>query len=427
MPGATTPYVIKVPRHNWDGQASDARSTLQTWQWRWEAARKAGQVELDFTDVQFMEPWALAMFACFGLALRKGGIEVRVRLDAVNPANTYLEQMVLRQVVEGGGSGASVESPRADGGLAVIQTVRDAELFADRAADLIRSIDDAAADRVRYCVGEFGRNVAQHAQSSIGAVAIAQRFPELQAVQIVVCDAGRGILASLRPYYPELRTELEGLRLAVLPHTSGAATNVPYGRENMGLGLFISKEIAWRSGGSFWLISGNGLLGLMPNGELGPTRVYREIEPWDGAIVTVHLPDNAASDLQDVVAVCHELATEVQRDPTSAGLEFIDEAAELPNDVLTLQIGPIQNDLGATHEVREAQLQPALAAGALVVLDFAAVRFLTTSIAQALLSDAFRQPGSLTKLLFRNCTKATKAAVRTVAAVARASYLLRPQ
>ncbi|MBI5862920.1 MAG: hypothetical protein HZB38_00115 [Planctomycetes bacterium] len=233
---------------------------------------------------------------------------------------------------------------------------------------------------------------------------------------------------SLRPYYPELQTDLESLRLATLPHTSGAAPPRPYGRiENMGLGLFFSKEIAWRSGGSFWLASGKGLLGLTASDEHGPRRVYRTINPWPGTLAVIHLPDRASSDFADVLAVCHKLAMQFQSDATVGALEFVDASAELPDDAERIAIAPIQDDLAATHQLRTERLLPSLASGRMVALEFENVRFLSTSVGQALLSDAFRTRGSLTRLVFRNCTRATELAIRTIAAFAKAAYKRRPE
>lgn len=55
----------------------------------------------------------------------------------------------------------------------------------------------------------------------------------------------------------------EALRMAVLPHVSGVVLGGPYGAgsDNAGLGLFFCREIAWRAGGSIWLVSGDAVLG----------------------------------------------------------------------------------------------------------------------------------------------------------------------
>ncbi len=419
-------YEILVNRHNWGGACAHMRSTLMTWDWRWHTAFRHREVAIDFREVEFMEPWAIAMFACFARALQDHSSSVRVELNPANPSNVYFERIGLRTILD---SSASRAIPERDStGLCVLNSTSDAERFARLAAALIRPMDEAAADRVEYCVKEFGYNAAQHAQSRAGAVALAQRFPDSRAVQIVVCDTGRGVRASLNAPYPELRTDLEALRLAMLPRTSGAATPGPYGgAENQGLGLFFSKEIAWRTGGSFWLASGDALVGVAASEENGATRIHRKISPWNGTLAAIHLPDTAVSDFAEILEVCHELVHELERNAIGAGLDFIDDSAELPDDVLELDIGPVQNSLADVHAMRSQHLAPAVAEGRQVVLNFKGVRFLPTSIGAALLSETFRVPGVVTKLMFRNCSRPTELAIRTVAAAARVTYRRRPE
>ncbi|HQU45805.1 MAG TPA: hypothetical protein PK867_23525, partial [Pirellulales bacterium] len=62
--------------------------------------------------------------------------------------------------------------------------------------------------------------------------------------------------------YPEIQNETEAVKLAVLPHVSGAFGEGFAGSNNAGLGLFFTKEICWRSGGSFWIVSNDALLGI---------------------------------------------------------------------------------------------------------------------------------------------------------------------
>ncbi len=421
------PYVIHVDRQNWNGQAADIRSRLVTWAWPWKQAEDAGGVELDFRDIERMEPWALSMFACFGRSLRSRGLPVRACLDTARPSNQFLRDAGIEHVFEvGAASGSSSENTT---GLCGLESIRAGEEFAARAAALIQHIDEDAALRIKYCVQELTRNALQHGGADACTVAFAQRFPESGHVQVAVCDSGQGVRKSLETYYPEIVTDLEALRLAVLPRTSGAAPPTTYegsGDQNQGLGLFFTREIAWRAGGSLWLASGKALLGVRGSDENGPSRVYRTIAPWAGTLAVIHLPHQAASDFSEIITVCHQLVRDVERESIDAGLEFVDHSTEFPDDAVIIAVAPLQDDLGATEEVRGQRLVPAIRDGRQVVLDFADVRFLSTSIAQALLGQVLRTPGSLTKLTFRNCTRATQAAIRTSAALARAGYRMRP-
>ncbi len=96
--------LVKVPKRNWNGRAGDLRSTLRTWEWRWKLPGSETEVVLDFSEVQFLEPWALALFTAYGLGMKQEGASLRVHLDAGNPCNVYLEQMGLREVLATGKS-----------------------------------------------------------------------------------------------------------------------------------------------------------------------------------------------------------------------------------------------------------------------------------------------------------------------------------
>ena len=76
------------------------RSRLMTWRWLWDEAKRAGSVRLNLSDVEFMEPWALAMFTSFAITLRASDVTVEIVCDPANPSNLYLESMGLSEVVQ---------------------------------------------------------------------------------------------------------------------------------------------------------------------------------------------------------------------------------------------------------------------------------------------------------------------------------------
>ncbi|MCG3127723.1 MAG: hypothetical protein CHACPFDD_02593 [Phycisphaerae bacterium] len=408
---------IRIDRLNWNDQAGDMRSRLQTWDWRWKPARRLKRVRIDFRMVDFMEPWALAMFASFANQLRSEGCAVEVLLDESNPSNQYFRQMGLVHLVETGTSTPRWDESNHNTGLHVLASHADVGRF-------IRSVEALAAgptrdtlDTLKYGMAELSRNVVQHAQAPAGGVAIAQYFPQRHDIQIAVCDTGRGVFDSLRANYPELRSHLESLKLAVLPHVSGAAAPGPYGaQENAGLGLFFCKEICWRTGGSFWLASHDALLAVVGLQSSGRGRVYRRINEWPGTLVVLHLPDQELVGFDDLFSLCRELAAQSRREVGPAGLDFVDEASELPEGYTSVAVASFLEDVERAALTRKAQILPAIERGDHVVLDFGGARFVTQSFAHALLYEVFKTPGSLTKLVFRGCTRGTEEAIRLVAA-----------
>ncbi len=421
---------IDVPRLDWNGRATDMRSRLVTWEWFWRLPRGRTRVELDFSRVSFMEPWALAMFAAYGAQMRQSGTHVDVILDPANPANLYSEAMGLRDLILHGSS-ASAAAKWSDShqntGLHVVRDERDIAAFRRSAARLALAHCEEAADALKWAMTELSRNVIQHSGSAIGGVAIAQHFPERKALQVAIVDVGQGLKSALHNRYPELRNDMDALRLGVLPHSSGAAPAGPYGDSlrNAGLGLFTCKEIAWRAGGSFWLASGRALLGV--RGDLDsvwqsepttPAKVYRTIEPWLGAAVVVDFPVDGVADFAGITRLWQGLADEARRMPGPSGVDFVSEDVELPEGCLILKVLDFDEDVGEAERVRSEQIKPRVLAGEPTLLDFSGVRAPTQSFVHALLYETFVIPGSLLRLSFRGCTPTAREVVKAVAAYA---------
>lgn len=398
------------------------RSRLQTWDWRLKLPSWADALEIDFSSNTFIEPWALAQFTAYGLDIRnRMGIPVRAVLSHTNPANVYVSQMGLDHVLATGTSTPDWDQSSQNTGLHVIRTHQDVTRFVNSAVQLGAGPNDDTMDALKYGMAELGRNVVQHSASNIGGVAIAQYFPERNALQISICDTGQGVLSSLSRTYPEIKTNLESLKLAVLPHVSGAFQQGLYsGSENAGLGLFFGKEICWRAGGSFWLASQNALLGVTESDDAGQSRIYRRINQLNGTSVTMDLPASGVQDFGSLLQVCRNLAADARATSGNAGLDFLDTLPDL-HDLAIISVGTFTEDVEQAALVRSNQILPALQAGEMIVLDFNEVRFATQSFVHALLNDAFRVPGSLCRLSFINCSPSTEEAVRAVAAYA-ASY-----
>jgi hypothetical protein len=415
------PFRVEIPHVNLGGGGADMRTRLQTWQWRNRLPAGRNELELDFTENRFIEPWALAFFTAYALRMKQNEANVVVRLSAANPANVYVGQMGLRHVINTGTSTPDWDGSAQNTGLHVIRTHSDVTRFVNSASQLGVGPSDETIDALRYGMAELGRNVVQHSASAFGGVAIAQFFPERRAIQISICDCGQGVLAALSRTYPELKNDGESLKLAVLPHVSGAFRTGTYSAsENAGLGLFFSKEICWRSGGSFWLVSGGALLGIRGSDASGRDRIYRRIERWEGTSVTMDLPAKGVIDFSGLLHVCRTLAAQARDNAGPAGLDFLNEIPDVTG-LQVIDVGGFVEDVEEARHVRTELILPAIARGDLVILNFAGARFATQSFVHALLNDAFRVPGSLCRLSFVNCTSSTEEAIRAVAAYA-ASY-----
>lgn len=395
---------------------------LENWDWKIPSSQYDGVV-IDFTKTKFIEPWAVAMFVSHAMRLKAElNLEVTANLDLKNPANKYLSDMGLDQVLSSGRSIDHWEDSQQNTGIHVIHAHDDVTRFANSLANLNLSRHDDTADALKYCVAEIGRNVVQHAKSASGGIAMAQVFPDSETVQITVCDSGIGTLQSLSVNHPELQSDLESLKYAVLPHVSGVFRGGYFASDNAGLGLFFTKEIACRAGGTFILASGTSILYETERSSNTPNRQYRTGKGIKGTSVTVHIPIEAINDFASLLALCRELADKARSSPGRTGIDFLTELPEIEG-LEVIDVGDFNEDVGRAGQVRDAQILPAIKGGRMIVLNFAGSRFATQSFVHALLSSVFQEKGSLARLSFINCTSATEEAIRLVAAYS-ATYKL---
>lgn len=419
---ASSLFHVRVPKRNWSGNGGDARSTLMTWNWRWKFPTQFSGLHLDFSDAEFLEPWALAMFTSYALHCKSiPGFNVKLTLSPSNPSNTYISDMGICEVVETGKSVTKWDDSHQNTGLHVIHSHDDVTRFVNSAVRLGAGPDDETMDALKYSMAELGRNVVQHARCPVGGVAIAQYFPDRRAIQVSMCDTGDGILASLTRTYPELVNSLESLKLAVLPHVSGAFRHGTYSAsDNAGLGLFFTKEICWRAQGSFWLASKDALLGVKSADDSGQNRVYKKINSWKGTLVTLDFPSTGVEDFADLLSLCRTLAADARKTSGPSGVDFLTKPPDIEG-IHIIEVGGFREDVGRAAQVRDTEIRPRIERGEMVIIDFGGTRFVTQSFVHALLNDVFKIPGSLVRISFLNCTRSTEEAVRAVAAYA-ASY-----
>jgi len=424
---------IEVPHSNLDNGGADMRSRLMTWEWMSRFKQETDEVVLDFSENRFIEPWALVQYVAHLLWVRnRFQLPVRAKTDAANPANQYVRSMGIDHVLETGESTTEWDESTQNTGLHVLRTHTDVTRFVESAARLGGLLSPETLDALKYGMAELGRNVVQHAFSPIGGVAMAQFFPDAKAVQISIADRGRGLRVSLARNYPELCSDLEAAKLAILPHSSGAPELLlrmnskdelgPYSTpDNAGLGLFFCKEIAWRARGAFWLASQSALLGVTSDDQAAQHRVYRSINPWDGTSVTMHFAAQGVVDFADLLHICQNLARAARSSSGEAGLDFLEDLPE-SFDGERIRVADFLENVEQAAQVRDSKLVPCISEGRWVVLDFAEVRFATQSFVHALIYEPLRMRGGLLRLSFLHCKRATEEAVRTVAAYA-ASYL----
>ena len=234
--------------------------------WDWGRKPRGKEVIIDFRKVDFTAPWAINLFAAHALWLKEQNQhDIHLAVNHKTMAGRYLVQAGMFELL-GFPRPDGIPEP-SDSRTAPLKRIRrseDVPVFATSVMNLLQIEDEELEGAVRYSIVELLRNVVQHSHSDIGGIAMAQYYPKSGLVEIAVADYGIGVLSSLRPGYPEITNDLTALKFALLPHVSGTFRPYAYASmsDNAGLGLFFIKEIATRSGGGFFLGSGDALVDL---------------------------------------------------------------------------------------------------------------------------------------------------------------------
>lgn len=150
------------------------------------------------------------------------------------------------------------------------------------------------AEPIRYIVDELVRNVLEHASSPHGAMVAAQYYPKSNSIKIGVADTGVGIKASLSHAHPT-SSDLQALRLALMPGITGTTPKEGGTARNAGAGLFFIKSIAHANHSFFVLYSGTGFYKLLKKNKntlpfdpfLDHHTQYYNLPPWQGTVVGV--------------------------------------------------------------------------------------------------------------------------------------------
>jgi anti-sigma regulatory factor (Ser/Thr protein kinase) len=413
------PFIITPP-----GELGDKSLVPFFKGWNWQLD-PLGEVVFDFSRVEFLAPWAITLFGLHALWLRDHHHNaVKLWLDPQTQAGRYLVQAGIFELLDlprptGIGDLPEARTVR----LSRIKTSQDVPAFAKRVMDVLQIGDEEIEGAVQYSLIELLRNVVQHSGSQIGGVSMCQYYPNTGIVEIVVADTGVGILSTLKRRYPEIPTDLSGVKFAMLPHVSGTFSHHAYNRmaENAGLGLFFIKEIASRAGGGFFLGSNSALADIWGNmaGTLGKKYQVASKGGWPGTFALVQLRKDSIDEFDSLLSVCRELAAQARKDPSEVALDFIEEVPDI-SGLTVIRIRDFEEDVDAAARVRDTMVLPTLARGEMVVLDFSGIKAATQSFVHACMYKVLRdRPETRFALSIAGCSDATREAIRAVAAYAK--------
>lgn len=269
----------------------------------------AGDVELDCTDVNFVDPLGMTVLAAVLEPLDK---RRRVTMSWLKTTTAgYLERMDFFNGIPVEGVNIPKNRNRNDQRSKLLEITRVVDsgkseaVAAQLATAIVRQIigrgpkpvdfnvPDTEYDQyyrpLRYALSELLENALTHARREGARDAsvwvAAQYYKDQQSggrIQVAVVDNGCGFLATLQNH-AELRakTHADAIRTALKPKVSCNRDIGPFGESvNEGVGLTTTVRIAKETGGSVHIVSGDA---IFTDGEVTGVKRRDQVRPLDGA------------------------------------------------------------------------------------------------------------------------------------------------
>ena len=393
---------------------------FKTEQW---PKRNTNEIVLDFRNVEFIAPWAICLYGAYACWMREEyKCEIQIKGNPTTRAGSYIARSGLPDLVRAAFPPVDAVVDQKTIQLSKITTSNSISPLAGEILKLLDMNDREMEGATQYSIVELVRNAVQHSQSITGGMVMAQFYPQPGEVDVIVADMGAGIRATLGTS-EKVENDTQALTQAVRPHISGTFEPKTYGsmKDNAGLGLFITREIAAMSNGGFMLGSGNAL--LESRGDVHGQRTnklhHAEAGGWPGTFAMLQLRRDGIGDFDDLLETCRTTAEKIRMNPLEFSLNFIANSPEL-DDIITLQVRKFEENVESAAQIREETIAPALDRGESVVLDFSEVRFATQSFVHALFYRLFRDfEKAASCLLLVKCSKATQQAIKFVAGYAK--------
>lgn len=244
-----------------------------------------------------VHPMVLAMVAALGLKVDSKKI-VCEPFEA--RSKHYFERMGLFRML-GLDSGIKMVEHEQAGRFIPLTQIRDSEDLKEFITEMIPllHLDPSHADSIKYVVSELIRNVLEHAESPQGAILAAQYYPVNKVIRIGVADTGLGIKNTIRNAYPQVKNDIEAIRLALMPGVTGTTSKEGGTERNAGAGLFFVKSIAKVNRDFFVIYSGDAMYKLLKSQTIR-TKLYGDpfddehskktnFPSWNGTVVGIDI------------------------------------------------------------------------------------------------------------------------------------------
>lgn len=207
-----------------------------------------------------VHPIVLSMIAALGLAVKPKNISC-AKFEA--KSKHYFVRMGLFKILNIASEINIVEHKPA-GRFIPITQIRTSTELTNFIAEMIPllHLESEHAQTIGYIVSELARNVIEHSNAKNGALLCAQYYKKSNTIRIGIADTGVGIKTTINHSY-STKTDLEAIRLALMPGITGTTRREGGTAQNAGAGLFFIKSIASVNRDFFIIYSGNSLYKLL--------------------------------------------------------------------------------------------------------------------------------------------------------------------
>ncbi|MBL0059217.1 MAG: hypothetical protein IPP35_08950 [Elusimicrobia bacterium] len=207
-----------------------------------------------------VHPAVLSMIAALGLTVKPEKIRWE-KFEATS--RHYFVRMGLFRLL-GIPSTISIEEHEPAGRFIPLTQIRTSGELTSFITEMIPllHLEAEPAKTLGYIVSELARNVIEHAESENGALLCAQYYKKSNSIRIGIADTGMGIKTTITRSH-SAPTDLDAIRLALMPGITGTTRREGGTDQNAGAGLFFIKSIASVNRDFFVLYSGTGFYKLL--------------------------------------------------------------------------------------------------------------------------------------------------------------------
>jgi STAS-like domain of unknown function (DUF4325) len=239
---------------------------------------------------------------------------------------------------------------------------------------------------LRYFLNELLYNTIEHGRNSPEIPSLLQFFwnEESSELSFIVADVGVGIKQHLRQTYPNLSTDSEAILHSIKPQISGTFGRPNTGYEtknNAGVGLFFSSNIAQRLNADMYIVSGNGFVHISPT-EITSKELVSE---WKGTFVYVKMKLDLIEDLN-----FQKMLAEITK-----SIPKLVEVTEDNNLYISVRnyFGKYAEDKDLAKKIRDEKLLIALSENKSLTIDFEDIISAPHSLLNAMLATPIERLG----------------------------------